>query len=412
MKRLKTVFGAVLNAALLLTVLHITVWSAPAANSVNVTINGLPVAYSDQYGYPYIDSADRTQVPFRLTMETFGCTVNWDQATQTAITSRDGVTVKVPIGKAYIEINGARKNIDTVSVLSNGRTYLPIRAVLEAFGATVSWDGSSRTVVVTTPGGGSVTRVHFLDVGQGDAILIDCGQVEVLIDGGDNKAGSTVVSALRPLVDGKLDYIIATHPDADHIGGLDDVLAAFEVGEVIDSGRSATSATYKDYMTAVQNEPGCTLSYDEDRTIILGPNTILSIIETGDNWSNANDSSVVSELICGDVTVLFTGDISQKVEQECLSLFGDVDVLKVGHHGSATSSSAAFLKVVKPEVAVASYKVGNSYRHPTASALQRLFDCGATVYGTGKSGTIVMTTDGSTYSFNTSTPLTLADAGA
>ena len=114
----------------------------------------------------------------------------------------------------------------------------------------------------------------------------------------------------------------------------------------------------------------------------------------------------------GNVQVLFTGDLSEKVEKECLHLFGDIDVLKVGHHGSATSSSAAFLSVIKPEYAVASYKVGNTYHHPTSDAIQRLMDVGCTVYGTGKSGTIVMTTDGNTYSFNTTQALTLADAGA
>lgn len=382
---------------------------AGAAGPVAVTINGTSVPFDSTYGYPFIDKAGRTQVPFRLTMETFGCTVSWENDTRTAIAQKDGVTVRVPIGQAYILVNGNKVVTDTTAVISNTRTYLPIRAVFEAFGAYVTWDNASRCVVVTT--GGTLVRVYFLDVGQGDAALIDCGKTEVLIDGGDNKAGPTVVSYLAPYVDEKLDYVIATHSDADHVGGLDDVFAAYDVGEVIDSGRAASSAAYKDYRTAAQAEPGCTFSTDEDRVLPLGNGTLLSILETGDAWSNANDSSVVAELICGDVTVLFTGDISQTVERSALSLFGDVDVLKVAHHGSAASSCAEFLSVVKPEYAVASYQVGNRYHHPTGDALQRLFACGATVYGTGKSGSIVLTTDGHTYSFNTSTALTAADAG-
>lgn len=382
-----------------------------AADSVSVIIDGRAVHYGQDSGAPFIDSAGRTQVPFRATMEAFGCTVDWEEAQRTAVARKGDTTVRVPIGKPYIGVNGERLNIDTSAVIRDNRTYLPIRAVLESFGAQVSWDGQRRQVVVSTQSVGEV-KIHFIDVGQGDATLIDCGEVEVLIDGGDNRAGATVVDYIRPFVDGPLDYVIATHPDADHIGGLDDVLNAYDVGEVIDSGRSTSSATYRDYITAAQSEPGCTFSYDENRTISLGSGTVLSILETGDDWKSANDSSVVAQLVCGNVQVLFTGDMSQTVEEKCLNLFGDIDVLKVGHHGSATSSSAAFLSVVKPEYAVASYKVGNTYHHPTAEAIQRLTDLGCTVYGTGKSGTIVMTTDGNTYSFNTDQALTLADAGA
>ncbi|MCF0123503.1 MAG: MBL fold metallo-hydrolase [Ruminiclostridium sp.] len=381
-----------------------------AASSVQVTINGTAVVYNDTYGYPFIDSANRTQVPFRKTLETFGCVVSWENNTQTAIAQKDGITVRAPIGHAYILVNGQKVTIDTSALIVNGRTYLPIRAVFEAFGAQVGWNNSTRCASVTT--GTPTLQVHFINVGQGDAALIDYGNVEVLIDGGDNKAGPTLVSYLSSYIDGPLDYVIATHPDADHVGGLDDVLAAFQVNEVIDSGRSSTTKTYQQYWTAAVNEPNSILSYDENRTIPLGVNTVLSIIETGDNWDNSNNSSVVCQLTCGNVKVLFPGDISDTVERASLHLFGDVDVLKVPHHGSKTSSCMEFLQVIKPEYAVASYAVGNSYHHPTSQALQRLISMGTTVFGTGKSGTVILSTDGHTYSFNTNQALTLADAGA
>ena len=220
-----------------------------------------------------------------------------------------------------------------------------------------------------------------------------------------------MVDYLAGYVDGPLDYLIATHPDADHVGGLDAVLESFEVKEVIDSGRSANTETYRDYWAAVEAE-GCTISYDENRLIALSPMAALSIIETGDDWSDSNDCSIVCQLTCGNVQILFTGDISQRVEQAMLPLFGDVDVLKVGHHGSASSTCAEFLSVIKPEAAVISYGLDNTYGHPSAAALQRLLGAGTAVYGTGKSGTVVLTTNGETYSFNTSQQLTLEDAGA
>lgn len=164
------------------------------------------------------------------------------------VAEKDGTRVEVPIGAPYLLVNGKRVEMDTTAQIVDTRTYLPIRPVMEAFGAYVTWDNANRLVVIKT--GSNLLRVHFLDVGQGDCILIDCGETEVLIDGGNNGAGDEVVSYLTPYIDGKLDYLIATHPDADHVGGLDAVLEAFEVGEVIDSGRKSDTDTYKDYWAA------------------------------------------------------------------------------------------------------------------------------------------------------------------
>ena len=380
---------------------------AGAAGAVGVTIDGTPVRFSGDYGAPFLDSAGRTQVPFRRTLEVFGCTVSWDNPGRTAWAEKDGVQVAVPIGQPWMTVNGHRVDLDTAAQIRDNRTYLPIRPVLEAFGAYVTWDGAARQVVVTT--GAALVRVHFLDVGQGDAALIDCGPTEVLIDGGDNGAGAAVAAYLAAYVDGPLDYLIATHPDADHIGGLDEVLAAYPVGEVIDSGRTSDTKTYADYWAAVQAE-GCTLSYDEDRILPLSDNTVLSLLETGDAWGDSNACSVVAQLTCGNVQVLFTGDMTAQVEAATLPLFGDIDVLKVAHHGSASSTSQAFLDVVRPECAVISYGQGNRYGHPTTQVLQRLLGQGISVYGTGKSGPIVLTTDGTTYSFNTSVTLSAHDA--
>ena len=383
--------------------------AAGATQTVGVTLDGQAVAFDETYGYPFIDSAGRTQVPFRVTLETFGCTVDWNNDTRTAWAEKDGVVVEVPIGQAYILVNGRQVPIDTTSLIQGDRTYLPIRAVLEAFGAYVTWNNDTRQVVATT--GLPLVRVHFIEVGQGDAALIDAGELEVLIDAGTNKAGPRLVEYLTGHVDGILDYVIATHPDHDHIGGLDDVLTAFQVGEIIDSGYPNTTQSWVDYWAAVEAEPDCLLSFDEDRVIPLNETAYLEIIETGDHWTASNDMSVIAQLVCGEVEVLFTGDMTATAERESLSLFRDVDVLKIGHHGSKTSTSQEFLEVIRPEYAVAPYKQGNSYGHPTAVVLQRLFDMGTTVYGTGKSGNVVLTTNGLDYSFNTTNALTIHDAG-
>lgn len=229
-----------------------------------MTIDGSPVRFSGDYGAPFLDSAGRTQVPFRRTLEVFGCTVSWDNPSRTAWAEKDGVQVAVPIGQPWMTVNGHRVDLDTAAQIWDNRTYLPIRPVLEAFGAYVTWDGEARQVVVTT--GAAWSGSTSWTWARGDAALIDCGTTEVLIDGGDNGAGAAVAAYLAAYVDGPLDYLIATHPDADHIVGLDEVLAAYPVGEVIDSGRTSDTKTYADYWAAVQAE-GCTLSYDEDRIL-------------------------------------------------------------------------------------------------------------------------------------------------
>lgn len=125
------------------------------AASVGVTIDGEAVSFTDASGSPFLDAANRTQVPFRKTMETFGATVSWDQDKQTAIAQKNGITVKVPIGAYYIEKNGDRIANDTAALIRDGRTYLPIRKVLEAFGATVSWNAAQNSVAVATDGAGT-----------------------------------------------------------------------------------------------------------------------------------------------------------------------------------------------------------------------------------------------------------------
>ncbi len=396
-------------SCLLVLLLLFTLVPVFAAGTVTVTIDGVPVSYDQSSGVPFIDENDRTQVPLRRTMEFFGCDVSWNPLTRTATVKKDKTKVSVPIGKSYIQVGKEKVPTDTAAQIRDGRTYLPIRAVAEAFGAAVTWEAGTQTVIILT--GENNVRVHFIDVGQGDATLIDCGTTEVLIDGGPKDAGPLVVNYLKPYVDGKLEVLIATHPDADHIGGLASVLSAYDVGEVIDSGYPGTSWAYRSYWEAARAEGGCTVSFDSDRTISLGDNCSLIVIETGDDWDNANDSSVVCRLDCGSVRVLLTGDMSRDVEQARLRLFGDVTVLKAGHHGSASSTCREFLDVVRPEYAVISYGKGNDYHHPAPSALRRLLNCGATVYGTGKSGTVVLATDGKRCFFNTSDALTMADAG-
>lgn len=405
MKKHKKYLAVILSLVMVLSLIPV---SASAA-SVGVIINGKAVTFTTDSGAPFIDSASRTQVPLRATMEAYGCEVGWDNSTRTAIVEKDGTTVKVPIGASYILVNGNKITNDTAAIIKDNRTYLPIRAVLEAFGGYVTWNASKNSVEVDSTA--QLLKVHFIDVGQADAALIDIGETEILIDAGNNGDGQTVVNYIKPYVDGSLDCIVATHPDADHIGGMDTVLAAYDVAIAIDAGITSSSATFNDYQSALLAE-GCDYYEDDTKTFTLGyEGATIDIIETGDGWDDTNDCSVVVQLNYGDTSVLFTGDMGSDVEADNLNQFEDIDVLKVGHHGSKYSSSASFLNKVKPEYAIVSAAKGNSYSHPHTETLQRLFAVGAKVLGTHKSGTIMLSTNGKAYNLNKSNYLTLADAG-
>ncbi len=380
---------------------------------IAVSIDGERVVYTESSGKPFVDEAGRTQVPFRQTMEEFGCSVSWEEGTQTAVASKDGIVVKVPIGEKNVYRNGQKIENDTAALIKDGRTYLPIRVVLESFGAKVVWNGTSSTVeVILSPEESGQIQVHFLDVDQADAILIDDGGFEVLIDGGTKAEGGKVVSYLSNYVDGDLDVVVATHAHEDHIGGLPAVFDRFAVDTVIDSGEGADTAIYAQYSQKRAAEQCDYYTSAQERTISLPSGAKLEILPMSGSYDDPNDTSVIVLLDYQDIEVLFMGDASSEVEQNNLSKFTDIDVLKAGHHGSRTAGSAAFLQRVQPEYVVISAGLDNSYGHPHQEALTAYLNCGAKVYGTFRSGDIVMTTDGSSISFSTSQTLTMADVGA
>ena len=379
--------------------------------ATNISIDNQTVQFNQTSGAPFIDQANRTQVPFRQTMEQFGCTVSWDSGNNIAVAQKDGVTVQVPIGASYIIKDGKQIANDTAALIKDNRTYLPIRAVLEAFGAEVGWDDNTQTVQVFTDSKGQIMTIHFIDVGQGDSIFIDYGDYEALIDAGNNADGALVVNYIKPYVEGNLELVIATHAHEDHIGGLDNVLEAYQVSALIDSGDSSDTATFNDYLTAVSSEPNCDYMADEDMTIDMGGGATLKIIEALDGQSNINDDSVIALLDYNNFEALFPGDSESAAEAACLSKLYDIDVLKAGHHGSRTASTINFLNILKPDTVIISAGLGNQYGHPHQEALQRFSNIRASVYGTFKSGTVILTTTGNTYSLNTSNQVTVNDAG-
>ncbi|MFP4041875.1 MAG: MBL fold metallo-hydrolase [Bacteroidales bacterium] len=258
-------------------------------------------------------------------------------------------------------------------------------------------------VIFSTSALASNLQVHFIDVGQGDSILIQSpDDHNMLIDGGPRSADDKVTSYLQNQGVDKLEYIISTHPHADHIGGLLPVLEKFKVNQIIDSGRVHTSKTYENYLLKIDE---LDIPYQKGRTgdtFKLGDIEFTVLHPDHDNY-DLNNSSVV---LLGEydlVSFLFAGDAEHEAEKAIIKNNDDVqaDVIKVGHHGSRTSSSSSVLSKVSPEAAVIMAGEGNQYGHPHDETLDALAANDIDIYRTDKHGTIVTTTDGETIEIST-----------
>ena len=260
-------------------------------------------------------------------------------------------------------------------------------------------------VNATTVLAGKKLRVSYIDVGQADSILIQTpGGKNVLIDAGNNGDATTIVSYLKAQNISRLDYVIATHSHEDHIGSMDKVINTFDIGQVVMPKESSNTQTFRDVITAISNKGLKPIEAKAGVKLELGSELYAELLgPNSSGYDDTNDYSAVLRLVYGKNSFLFTGDAETVSESEMLHLGNQlkVDVLKVGHHGSRTSSTGAFLKLVAPKYAVISVGKGNSYGHPTGEALGRLGSVGATIYRTDDSGTIVCESDGETITFKT-----------
>lgn len=244
-------------------------------------------------------------------------------------------------------------------------------------------------------------QVHFIDVGQGDSTLITCGGHAMLIDAGDDSKGTSIQNYLQKQEIEKLDYLVLTHPDSDHIGGAPVIITKFSVDKVFVSNYEKDNRTYQKLIQALDDKD---LDYSTPKPgtqYTLGTATI-TFLAPNDEYDNPNDASVALLIRNGNNTFLFTGDAGEDAENDILEsgLAISADVYKVGHHGSKYSTSEDFFEAVDPSYAVISCAEGNSYGHPHAETLNTLRMNGVKVYRTDEEGTIIATSDGKKITFN------------
>ena len=246
--------------------------------------------------------------------------------------------------------------------------------------------------------------IHNIDVGQGDATLIKSSGHYMLIDAGDTDKGAEITSYIKKQGISKLDYVIATHPHADHIGGMTDVINTFDINTFILPNVVHTSKTFENMLDALIDKNIKTITPKVGNTYDLGSSSFTILAPNSSKYKDLNDYSVVIKLTCGKNSFIFTGDAETLSENEILKndIDIDADYIKIGHHGSNSSTSSAFLKAINPKYAVISVGADNSYGHPTENTLNRLKNNNIETYRTDLNGTIIVSSDGKTIKITTS----------
>lgn len=237
--------------------------------------------------------------------------------------------------------------------------------------------------------------ISYLNVGQADSILIENNNEYMLIDAGNNNDGELLVKYFKDKGITEFKYLIGTHPHEDHIGGLDDIIYNFDINTIYIPDAITTTKTFMDVLDSIE-EKNMTYSVPKiNETFSLGE-SLITILYTGTDTKDLNNTSIVLRLDFGNTSYLFTGDATEKTENILLKdyLNLNADVLKVGHHGSRYSTTDEFLKKVNPKYAVISVGKDNNYKHPEDIILKKLKNNNIKTYRTDINGTIIITSDG------------------
>lgn len=248
----------------------------------------------------------------------------------------------------------------------------------------------------------AILKIHYINVGQGDSILVQQGNENMLIDAGPNSSSERLLKYLKENDIKEIKYLVATHPHEDHIGGMSKVINNFKVNNVYMPKKVANTKTFKNMVNAMKkNNLKAKVPHIND-TIDLGDAKFTILWPDEKEQNNINNYSIVLKGEYGKNTFLFTGDAEQLIEKNILKNDVDIsaDVLKLGHHGSSTSTSDKFLEKVNPKYAVANCEKGNSYGHPHREIVKKLKDRNIKLYRTDENGNIVLTSDGKNIKFN------------
>jgi len=259
----------------------------------------------------------------------------------------------------------------------------------------------NKPIALVNSSGLPLMTVYYVDVGQGDAEIIQLPSGKtLLIDAGDTGSDEEIGYYLDKLGVTTIDTVIVSHPHADHIGGMDKILNKYHVLNYMESGYATTASTYEKVIDTVDNK---NINYKEVHTgdiLTIDPKVQIMVLNPSERANDLNDNSVVVRMIYNETSFLFTGDIDKDQEEEMKGL-NHIDILKVAHHGSDSSTFATFILRTSPSVSIISVGKDNSYGHPSIDVIKNLNTISSMVYRTDMDGTIIVKTDGNSYNVET-----------
>ena len=236
-------------------------------------------------------------------------------------------------------------------------------------------------------------KIYFIDVGQADCILIDNNHEYTLIDGGNTTDGKKLVNYFKSLGIEKFNYVIATHPHEDHIGGLNFIIYKFKIDHFLSTNIKTDFKSYDNMINALE-EKNIKLEVPNINDTFTMGDCVFKVIYIGNNKEDINSSSIILEVNYKNTSYLFTGDTTTETEKEILDSLNEIDVLKVAHHGSQYGTSAQFLLKTKPKYAIISVGKDNDYGYPKQVVLDKLNELNTKVYRTDELGTIILSSNG------------------
>ncbi|WDV45935.1 lamin tail domain-containing protein [Clostridiaceae bacterium M8S5] len=372
------------------------------AQQVKVNINGELVEFDDKTGYPFIDDNGCAQVPFRAVMEFFGAKVGWNQNTKSTTVRKNNMLVEFSLEQNFIIKNGEKVEKKIKTTVKNEKLFMPIRDALEPFGATLEYDKESNCILVNTFE--DRVKIHYIDLGDSDAIMIEYGKFHALIDSGDSAHEEKLIEYLKKHQVDDIELFVLTNSKDKRIGGADAVFNNFDIQYIVDCDWLSNTDTFKEYISTgingkkgeaaiyKTNEEDLVLTVNKDGSqpeIVQDEKITIKILGNKEN-NDINNASTVVYLSVFDTKLLFTSDLKVDGEKKFLQKVKGAQLITVGNNGDKISTSKELLETIKPKYAV----ISCGLKLPSEEVLKKLQQRNIKVLRTDKQGDIVCMVDG------------------